>query len=115
MSLKETKARASVLSGLRYRARFSGSLNSGTFDGTGTGCVTGLGGLLGEEKKERMPPLEGGGAASCCTALGGAGGGWVALIWATMCGSGRTFSASVNSSLLCSILFYHDVSNRKEK
>jgi hypothetical protein len=59
-------------------------------------------GFFGEEKKLRMPPLDAGGAG-----VGGRGAGLLALNWATMCGSRRTFKVSVNSSLLCSMLPDH--------
>ena len=93
--MNETKARASVPSGLRYLARFS--LN--TVGATGVGWTT-RAGFFGEEKKLRMPPLEAGGGAG----VGGRCAGVLALNCAIMCGSRRTFKVSVNSSLLCSML-----------
>ena len=97
MSLNDTKARASVPSGLRYLARFSSS----TRGATDTGRTT-LAGFFGEEEKKlRMPPLEAGAAGG---RGGGGGAGVLALNWETICGSRRIFRVRVNSSLLCSML-----------
>ena len=41
MSLNDMNARASVPSGFRYRARFSGGLNAGAATGGGGGGATG--------------------------------------------------------------------------
>jgi hypothetical protein len=72
MSLNETKARASVPSDLRYRARFSGRLGVGC--SAAGWCILSLDAFLGEdEKKLSMPPLVGaGGVGATATA-----GGWV--------------------------------------
>ena len=65
MSLKEMNARASVPSGLRYLARFSG--RGAGEGGFGAGFGAGFDDFLGDEKNARMPPLDAG-------AVGGSGG-----------------------------------------
>lgn len=99
MSLNATKARASVQSGLRYLARFSGRGLTGS-----GGDTKGLGGFfeLPPLKKLRRPPFDAGGGS--CTGGGGGGSRVVALNCAAMWGSRRTLMVSVNSSLLCSML-----------
>ena len=96
-SLKETNARASVPSGLRYRARFS-SIGGVENDSVGVRlCFNFFGDPL---KMLKTPPLRFVGVG----VRAGSGSGASALNWATMCGSRRTLRVRVNSNFECSIL-----------
>ena len=91
MSLKEMNARASVPSGFRYRARFSGSGGGATVFGAA------FDDFLGDEKKARIPLFDGGAGMDVGVET-------MDFNMVTICGSRLIFNVSVNSNLLCSIL-----------